>query len=97
MTNTPANTLIAVIARVLLAQIPNSIMLKGGLYIGYSPVTHMFRIARTTTYPSATEIATVVRAAKDAGVMLDTNPNQITLQNKTTWFIAEWKMNTVKL
>ena len=91
--------LATIIATLLRSSEAKTIKLKGDLYIGYNAALHSFRIARLTTFPSATETNAVIRAAKEAGLMLTTNPGTLTAKSDTdtTWFIAEWKIETFKL
>ena len=94
------SSLSSIIASVLRSATPKTIKLKGDLYIGYNAALHSFRIARLTTFPSATETNAVIRAAKEVGLMLTTNPGTLTAKatgSDTTWFIAEWKIETFKL
>ena len=91
--------LATIIATLLHSSEAKTIKLKGDLYIGYNAALHSFRIARLTTFPSATETNAVIRAAKEVGLMLTTNPGTLTAKSDTdtTWFIAEWKIETFKL
>ena len=92
--------LATIIATLLRSSEAKTIKLKGDLYIGYNAALHSFRIARLTTFPSATETNAVIRAAKEAGLMLTTNPGTLTAKatgSDATWFIAEWKIETFKL
>lgn len=89
-----------IIATLLRSSTARTIKLKGDLYIGYNAALHSFRIARLTTFPSATETQAVIKAAKEVGLMLTTNPGTLTAKtpdSDTTWFIAEWKVETFKL
>ncbi len=64
-----------------------------GLALSYDPASGLFRAGRVDRPPSATEIATLRRAARSSGVLLPTTPaiNHMRAADGRTWHFAEWK------